>query len=169
MVKPEIAKTTEPKQSTHARGVYELCGGLGEPILHHIYENFPRKYPNFLNWALNGAQLALLHAPTLGSVGDGGEDGCGGGGSSGGDGCGGGRPSEWDGCGCGGGAGTGRAPAEGERGHGGAGVDGGARGSGGGNGEGCDDWHGGGDDGSENGGGGGRLGGGRLARCVALR
>ena len=51
MVKPEIAKTTEPKQSTHARGVYELCGGLGEPILHHIYENFPRKYPNFLNWA----------------------------------------------------------------------------------------------------------------------
>ena len=60
-------------------------------------------------------------------------------------------------------------PAEGERGHGGAGVDGGARGSGGGNGEGCDDCHGGGDDGSENGGGGGRLGGGRLARCVALR
>ena len=51
MVKPEIAKTTEPKQSTHARGVYELCGGLGEPTLHHIYENFPRKYPNFLNWA----------------------------------------------------------------------------------------------------------------------
>ena len=44
--------------------------------------------------SLNGAQLALLHAPTLGSVGDGGEDGCGGGGSSGGDGCGGGRPSE---------------------------------------------------------------------------
>jgi len=51
MVKPEIAKTTEPKQSTHARGVYELCGGLGEPTLHHIYENFPRKYPNFLFWA----------------------------------------------------------------------------------------------------------------------
>ena len=48
---PENAKPTEPKQSTHARGVYELCGGLGEPILHHIYENFPRKYPNFLNWA----------------------------------------------------------------------------------------------------------------------
>ena len=43
--------------------------------------------------SLNGAQLALLHAPTLGCVGDGGEDGCGGGGSSGGDGCGGGRPS----------------------------------------------------------------------------
>ena len=60
-------------------------------------------------------------------------------------------------------------PAERERGHGGAGVDGGARASGGGDGEGCDDWHGGGDDGSENGGGGGRLGGGRLARCVALR
>ena len=61
--------------------------------------------------SLNGAQLALLHAPTLGCVGNGGEDGCGGGGSSGGDGCGGGRPSELDGCGCGGGAGTGRAPA----------------------------------------------------------
>ena len=45
MVKPEIAKTTEPKQSTHARDVYELCGGLGEPLLYHIYENFPRKYP----------------------------------------------------------------------------------------------------------------------------
>ena len=59
-------------------------------------------------------------------------------------------------------------PAGGERGHGGAGVDGGARASGGGNGEGCDDCNGGGDDGSENGGGGGRLGGGRLARCVAL-
>ena len=43
--------------------------------------------------SLNGAQLALLHAPTLGSVGNGGEGGCGGGGSSGGDGCGGGRPS----------------------------------------------------------------------------
>ena len=42
---------------------------------------------------LNGAQLALPHAPTLGSVGNGGEGGCGGGGSSGGDGCGGGRPS----------------------------------------------------------------------------
>ena len=51
MVIRKNAKPTEPKQSTHARGVYELCGGLGEPILHHIYENFPRKYPNFLNWA----------------------------------------------------------------------------------------------------------------------
>ena len=39
-------------------------------------------------------QLALLHAPTLGCVGDGGEDRCRGGGSSGGDGCGDGRPSE---------------------------------------------------------------------------
>ena len=57
----------------------------------------------------------------------------------------------------------------GEGGHRGAGVNGGARASGGGNGEGCDDCHGGGDDGSENGGGGGRLGGGRLAPCVALR
>ena len=51
MVIRKNAKPTEPKQSTHARGVYELCGGLGEPILHHIYEKFPRKYPNFLNWA----------------------------------------------------------------------------------------------------------------------
>ena len=43
------AETTEPKQSsTHARGVYELCGGLGEPILYHTYEKFPGKYPNFL-------------------------------------------------------------------------------------------------------------------------
>ena len=48
MVIRKNAKPTEPKQSTHARGVYELCGGLGEPTLHHIYENFPRKYPNFL-------------------------------------------------------------------------------------------------------------------------
>jgi len=45
------AKPTDPKQPTHARGVYELCGGLREPVLHHIYENFPRKYPNFLFWA----------------------------------------------------------------------------------------------------------------------
>ena len=37
MVKPEIAKTTEPKQSTHATGVCELCGGLGEPILYHTF------------------------------------------------------------------------------------------------------------------------------------
>ena len=51
MVIRKNAKPTEPKQSTHARGVHEPCGGLGEPILHHIYENFPRKYPNFLNWA----------------------------------------------------------------------------------------------------------------------
>ena len=68
---------------------------------------FRESTPNFLCSSLNGAQLALLHAPTLGSVGNGGEDGCGGGGSSGGDGCGGGRPSELDSCGCGGGAGTG--------------------------------------------------------------
>ena len=71
---------------------------------------FPESTQIFCS-GLNGAQLALLHAPTLGSVGNGGEGGCGGGGSSGGDGCGGGRPSEWDGCGCGGGAGTWRAPA----------------------------------------------------------
>ena len=51
MVIRKNAKPTDPKQPTHARGVYELCGGLREPILHHIYENFPRKYPNFLNWA----------------------------------------------------------------------------------------------------------------------
>ena len=51
MVNPEIAKTTEPKQSTPARGVYELCGGLGEPILYHTYEKFPGKYPKFLFWA----------------------------------------------------------------------------------------------------------------------
>ena len=87
------AKPTDPKQPTHARGVYELCGGLREPILHHIYENFPRKYPISV-LGLNGAQLALLHAPTLGSVGDGGEDRCRGGSSSGGDGCGGGRALE---------------------------------------------------------------------------
>ena len=48
MVIRKNAKPTEPKQSTHARGVYELCGGLGEPILYHTYENFPGKYPNFL-------------------------------------------------------------------------------------------------------------------------
>ena len=87
MVIRKNAKPTEPKQSTHARGVYELCGGLGEPILHHIYEymrNFPESTQIFCS-GLNGAQLALLHAPTLGSVGNGGEDGCGGGGSSGGD------------------------------------------------------------------------------------
>ena len=61
--------------------------------------------------SLNGAQLALLHAPTLGCVGDGGEDRCRGGGSSGGDGCGDGRALELDGCGGCGGAETGRAPA----------------------------------------------------------
>ena len=48
MVIRKNAETTEPKQSTHARGVCELCGGLGEPILYHTYENFPGKYPNFL-------------------------------------------------------------------------------------------------------------------------
>ena len=53
---------------------------------------FPESTQIFCS-GLNGAQLALLHAPTLGSVGNGGEGGCGGGGSSGGDGCGGGRPS----------------------------------------------------------------------------
>ena len=51
------------------------------------------RYGQIFCSGLNGAQLALLHAPTLGSVGNGGEGGCGGGGSSGGDGCGGGRPS----------------------------------------------------------------------------
>ena len=53
---------------------------------------FPESTQIFCS-GLNGAQLALLHAATLGSVGNGGEGGCGGGGSSGGDGCGGGRPS----------------------------------------------------------------------------
>ena len=61
--------------------------------LHHIYENFFPESTQIFFSGLNGAQLALLHAPTLGSVGNGGEGGCGGGGSSGGDGCGGGRPS----------------------------------------------------------------------------
>ena len=54
---------------------------------HHNIEDFKplSVSPNFgvLARPNNGAQLALLHAPTLGSVGDGGEDGCGGGGSSG--------------------------------------------------------------------------------------
>ena len=36
MVIRKNAETTEPKQSTHARGVCELCGGLGEHILSYI-------------------------------------------------------------------------------------------------------------------------------------
>ena len=65
---------------------------LGSLYFITYMRNFPESTQIFCS-GLNGAQLALLHAPTLGSVGNGGEGGCGGGGSSGGDGCGGGRPS----------------------------------------------------------------------------
>ena len=61
MVIRKNAKPTETKQSTHARDVYELCGGLGEPILHHIYENFPRKYPNFLFWPKRSPSSRVQH------------------------------------------------------------------------------------------------------------
>ena len=50
MVFKKFSETTEPKRSTHGKGVYEPHGADWEPSTLYVYEIFPRKYPKNLFW-----------------------------------------------------------------------------------------------------------------------
>ena len=51
MVFRKLSETTEPKCSTHAKGVHELRGVEWEPPRPYVYKKCPRKYSNFINLA----------------------------------------------------------------------------------------------------------------------
>ena len=51
MVFRKLSETTEPKCSTHAKGVHELRGVEWEPPRPYVYKKCPRKDSNFRNLA----------------------------------------------------------------------------------------------------------------------
>ena len=50
MVFKKFSETTEPKRSTHGKGVYEPHGADWETSTLYVNEIFPRKYPKNLFW-----------------------------------------------------------------------------------------------------------------------